>query len=160
MSEQTNEITPQDEQDEQVIQSLTDDEQSFKKDLQEIAAIIKAANGISIDPDSIITQLTDVKNILERTRFPTYPILAKHVYLRLIAKYNKNAGACLEWSKLEASAFISYKGQSRSETVEMNKAPQISQPFYMSDQRASTPSEPKKHFWNSKPKQEESEFEE
>jgi hypothetical protein len=139
---------------------MSTEEELFKKDLQELALIIKASKGLPLDPDSVITQLTDIKNILERTRFPTYPILAKHVYFRLIAKYNKNAQACLDYSKIEASALISYKGQSRVETVEMNKAPQpTSQQFYLNDKRPPLEEEQKRHFWQKKPK-EESEFNE
>lgn len=129
--------------------------------MQEISMIIKAAKGIPLDPDSVITQLTDIKNILERTRFPTYPILGKHVYLRLIAAANRNAKACKLWSDTECAAFVSYKGQSRSETVEMNKAAQPStQQFYLGE-RGQQPQqqEQKKHWWSQGPKKEEaSEF--
>jgi hypothetical protein len=141
-------------------QHMKEDE-DFKRELTKIALIIKASKGLPIDPDSIITQLTDIKNILERTRFPTYPILAKHVYLRMMAKYILGADSCLEWSKEEASALISYKGQSRSETVEMNKAPQPTsgQQFYLNE-RTPQVQEGKRHFWSRGPKKEESEFNE
>ena len=135
------------------------DELEFKKRMRRIVLIIKAGRGEPIDPDSVITQLTDIKNVLERTRFPTYPMLGKHVYLRLIADMNTNAKACYKWSEKEASALISYKGQSRAEVVEMNKAPQIPQQSIYLNPQQQAQQQTKTHFWN-RPKKEASEFNE
>ena len=136
-------------------------ERLSKEEMNEIATLIRVVQGKPVDPDSIITQLTNVKELLERTRFPTYPILAKQVYLRLIAKYNVNASSCKEWADQEAKALISYKGQSRSESVEMNKSPQLqpTQQFSIGEHRSEAQPE-KRHFWQRSPKKEESEFNE
>jgi len=80
-----------------------------------ISMMVRAFEGKPIEPEDIITRLTNVKNILERSRFPTYPLLAKQVYLRLIALYAPEAYPCRDWADLEAQALISYKGLSREE---------------------------------------------
>jgi len=126
-----------------------------------ISKIARGFEGKSIDPQDIITRFTNIKNILERSRFPTYPLLAKQVYLRLIAKYNKNAQACKDWADLEAEALISYKGLSREEYVDSIKAASnvgTEQQFYLGDRKAPQP-QAKRSFWQRKPKAEESEFE-
>ena len=59
---------------------------------------------------------------MERSRFPTYPILQKQVYLRLIAAlYPDEAKACETWADLEAHALVEYKGEGRTEWVEASK---------------------------------------
>ena len=99
-----------------------------KDEIKEIAGTIsllmKAIDGSPIEPDDIIRELINLKDIRERSRFPTYPILAKNVYLRLISKYHPEAKACLDYADHEAHTLISYKGESRKEAVEMRKAPQ------------------------------------
>jgi len=140
-----------------------------KKDLLDLATttaevISKLARGFegkSIDPQDIITRFTNIKNILERSRFPTYPLLAKQVYLRLIAEYNPNASACKKWADFEAESLISYKGLSREEYVDSIKAAAsvgTEQQFYLGDRKPPQP-QVKRRFWSRKPKAEESEFE-
>jgi len=134
------------------------DNRMLKSVFEAISMMVRAFEGKPIEPQDIITKLTNVKNILERSRFPTYPLLAKQVYLRLIAKYNPQASPCKDWADLEAEALISYKGQSRSEFVDMTKAAtaaQEQQQFYLGETRLAQP--PKRRFWQRKPKQE-SEF--
>jgi len=126
-----------------------------------ISMMVRAFEGRPIEPQDIITRFTNIKNILERSRFPTYPLLAKQVYLRLIAKYNPHAQACEDWADFEAEALISYKGLSREEYVDSIRAATsvgTEQQFYLGERKAPQP-QMKRKFWQRKPKTEESEFE-
>ena len=127
-----------------------------------ISMMVRAFEGQPVEPGDVITRLTNVKNILERSRFPTYPLLAKQVYLRLIAKYAPEAYACKDWADLEAQALIEYKGQGREEYVEMTRAVSMGpeQGFFFGS-AISKPEvkQSKRHFWQRKPKEEETEFE-
>ena len=140
---------------------LKTQETDIKVVASRISMLVKAFEGRPIEPDDIITRLTNVKNILERSRFPTYPLLAKQVYLRLIKMYIPEADSCQQWADREAESLISYRGQSRSEYVEMTRAAyaQEAQRFYIGDQQAPQPQ--KRGFLSRfrKPKpQEETEF--
>lgn len=110
------------------------------EELSKIAQLIRAFEGVDPEAETAIKQLIDMKNILERSRFPTYPILARQVYLRLIAKiYPEVAESCKDWADFEAHGLIQYQGKGREEFVEINKAPQGSQQnteFYMSPNKA------------------------
>jgi len=97
------------------------DTETLKATFEAISMMVRAFEGRPIEPEDVITRLTNVKNILERSRFPTYPLLAKQVYLRLIAKYNPQAYACRDWADMEAEALIEYRGQGRTEYVEMTR---------------------------------------
>ena len=128
-----------------------------KNEIKEIAGTIsllmKAIDGSPIEPDDIIRELINLKDIRERSRFPTYPILAKNVYLRLIAKYHPEAEACLEYAHQEAHSLISYKGESRKEAVEMRKAPQpTGQDQTIMYHSPMQPAQPKRRFWQRKQK--------
>jgi len=126
-----------------------------------ISMMVRAFEGRPIEAQDIITKLTNVKNILERSRFPTYPLLAKQVYLRLIAKYHPEAYACRDWADLEAQALIEYKGQGRDEYVEMTKAvayPEEQEIFVGAPQQTQIQAK-KRRFWHrGRPKTEPSEF--
>jgi len=126
-----------------------------------ISMMVRAFEGKAIEPQDIITRFTNIKNILERSRFPTYPLLAKQVYLRLIAEYNPNASACKKWADFEAEGLISYKGLSREEYVDSIRAATsvgTEQQFYLGERKAPQP-QVKRRFWQGKGKVEESEFE-
>lgn len=127
------------------------DPKEFKKYAEQISMLIRAFDGRPMEDDSLITKLTDVKNILERSRFPTYPILGKQEYLRLIAKYNPQAKACKEWAEVEAQALISYKGQGREEYVDMTKTAQPIPETTLhlgEQQKQGVQQQQKKGFWN------------
>lgn len=133
----------------------------LKSVAEAISMMVRAFEGKPIEPEDIITRLTNVKNILERSRFPTYPLLAKQVYLRLIAFYNPQASPCKQWADFEAEALIEYKGQGRDEYVEMTRAMAMpsEQQFYFGEEgKPQVPQVKKRRFWQRKPK-EESEFE-
>jgi len=128
---------------------------------------VRASRGEPIEAQDVITRLINVRDILERSRFPTYPLLAKQVYLRLIAKYNPNAYPCRDWADLEAKALIAYKGLNWDAYVEMAKAtkePSERQQFFfgiappMQQQPRKEVKRSKWRFWR-RGKEEESEFE-
>lgn len=126
-----------------------------------ISMMVRAFEGKPIEPQDIITKLTNIKNILERSRFPTYPLLAKQVYLRLVKEYHPECEAFEKWANLEAEALISYKGQSRAEYVEVARAASAmqGQEFYFGEGKPRQIPKAKTHFWSRKPKAEEPEFE-
>jgi len=132
----------------------------LKNVAEALSMMVRAFDGRPIEPDDIITKLVNVKDITERSNFPTYPLLAKQVYLRLIALYNPQGYPCKDWADFEARALTSYKGLSREQYVEMTKSAiqTPEQQFYLGDNKPRAPEqEPKTHFWNRKPK-EQSEF--
>jgi len=125
-----------------------------------ISMMVRAFEGKPIEPEDIITKMTNIKNILERSRFPTYALLAKQVYLRLIALYHPECYHFKDWADREAEALIEYKGQGRAEYVEVARAASAmqGQEFYFGEGKPQALPKPKTHFWQRKPK-EESEFE-
>lgn len=129
--------------------------EQFLEFANKISIITRATQGKTVEQTSIYDKLIDIKDIKERSRYPTYPILSLIVYLENIAKANPNAKACSVWSNHLSKALISYKGQSRSEFVDMSKAPQPpQQEFYLGSQRYIEPRQQKKaHFWSRPPKQ-------
>jgi len=139
------------------------DTEMLKNVAQAISMMVRAFEGRPIEAEDVITRLTNVKNILERSRFPTYPLLAKQVYLRLIALYEPSAFPCRDWADLEAEALISYKGQSRQEYVEMTKAAAAAtteQEFYFGEMPPRVQPQRKSRWpWRRQRKREESEFE-
>lgn len=88
-----------------------------------ITMLVRAFNGLPPEPTDVISKLIDVNNKMERSRFPTYPILQKQVYLRLCAALIPEAKSSMEtWADCDASALIEYKGEGRTEFVEATKA--------------------------------------
>jgi len=138
------------------------DTETLKVVAEAISMTVRALEGKPIEPEDVITRLTNVKNILERTRFPTYPLLAKQVFLRLIALYNPNAYPCKDWAETEAEALISYKGLGREEYVEMTRSTaRPEQEFYFGEvPKVQEEVTPKKRRWWQRlfKKKEESEF--
>lgn len=129
---------------------------------------VNALEGRPIEAEDVISKLINLKNKMERSRFPTYPLLAKQVYLRLIARYNPQADSCKEWADYESEALIAYKGLNWDAYVEMVKAatgPQDQQQFYFGGAMKEPLGErgmnqPKKRFWQkNKAATEGSEFE-
>lgn len=130
------------------------EDRDFEEALEQLAKIFRILEGKPLDSDSVITRLTDPKEILERSRYPTYSILSLAVYLRLIYKFNDNAKSCLEWSNTLSKAMISYKGKSREEWVEQLKVQNASeQQFIIGDQRATDKPMKRSRFWNRPKKQ-------
>jgi len=145
------------------------------KEIKDIALMIsyfsKAIKGLPLEDDSIVTKLTDIKELLERSRFPTMALVQKQVYLNLWAdemlkkdNIHRGAIAIKSWAILEAKAMISYtdKGKtgSRFEWVEMTKAEKQvspSQSFFLAPQQQQQIPQQKRGLLSRKSK-EESEF--
>jgi len=139
---------------------LSLDEKDFKDRLNKLSLLVRAFNGESIDPDTVVQYFTDIKQITERSRFPTYPLVGLQVYLRTIAELNPQAKACKVWADHHAHTMISYKGDSRKELVDMKKASSMSpQQVFSLGQGQQETREPKKSLF-SRRRKEESEFQE
>jgi len=98
------------------------DKDTLKSTFEAISMMVRAFDGKAVEPDDVITRLINVKHTWERSRFPTYIIVARQVYLRLLAKYHPEATACAEWADLEAEALIPYKGDNWEYYVKMLQA--------------------------------------
>jgi hypothetical protein len=140
------------------------------KEMENLAEFIsmmdRALNGLPIREDSKISYFTDIMDLTERTRLPTYPQVMIQDYLRLGYKiYGEVARSLLLWADLHAHSMISYKGGSRTEFVEMKRASINSekQEFYIGgqpkieqNQEQSIPQ--KRHWYSRAPKQEDNEL--
>ena len=135
------------------IDSLNDE------DLNTIRKLMRALDGQSIEDGDIITKLTNPKDITERTRFVTFPILQKNVYLRIVASKHPELYAFREWADSEAHALISYKGKGREEYVDMMKSPQLPEAgTVIGSYSGQLPQPQKRRFWQRNPKPEQTEF--
>lgn len=95
----------------------------IKQNLDVLSMMIKAFEGKEVNPDNdVITRLINVKNILERSNFPTMPIINFQVYCRLVAKYHPECVAFKDWADFQAEGLKSYKALSSEQYVEMMKA--------------------------------------
>lgn len=133
----------------------------LKNTFRGLSWFVRATEGKSIEPEEWITKFTDVKNIRERSDFPTYPMVGLEVYLTLLSwKYGDNAKACQAWAKYLAETMISYRRRSRGEAVEMSKKQEIAIPGQELLTRTTAEKQPKRrwNFLRRKSPQEESEF--
>lgn len=156
----------EDELEEQIV--LTEEEQQALSKLTEVSDIrrmgqiisilVKSFNGEDVSGEDKIIMLTNPREILERSNYPTYTQAGLAVYLYNIWKIT-GIQAFKIWADYQSRALISYKGKSREQYVEMTKAAQIvpSQMFALnSPQQPNTIQQPQKaHFWNRMPKPEE-----
>lgn len=132
----------------------------MKKIAETIRMFQRALNGRPIEDKDMITRLINLSHVWERTRLPTYPMVAKQVYGRLIATYHPECKAFEKWMDYDAEAMISYKGENWKAYVEMTKAIANVQESGVYVGQFGQPEQPKKHFWQRTPKpaKEESEF--
>jgi hypothetical protein len=138
---------------------LTDKDIEVMKKLAEMISLLsRAFEGQSIEKDKI-SKLINLDNLIERSYYPTYPLLAKQVYLRLLSKYYpKAAKSCEDWANIEAEALIEYKGKGREQYTEIMKAAVGITDLGLNMQaQPREPQQPKRRFWQRKPT-EESEF--
>lgn len=120
MSKEKHELT-QDEQ-LQVLNALGGDRQQLKAYLENLSMSVRAVEGKPVDQSTVIMQLTDAANILERSRYPTYTQIQYQVYLRHIySMLGDVAISCKNVADDISEALISYKGGSREEWVEQKK---------------------------------------
>jgi hypothetical protein len=140
----------------------TTSEEELKRFAKSMSLLIRTFSGEQIDPDSVMEFFTDIKRLTERSNFPTYGLIARQVYLRLVARIYPEAIACLEWADEEAHAMISYQGLSRNQLVEMKRAAnQTGQLFQIGTKQTEEPKqEAKSHFWTRSRNEKRSEFEE
>jgi len=96
----------------------------LKNMLQVLSMLSRALEGQPIEPEDVFSGMLNIKDIRERTRFPSILDLKRHVFLRLLSwKFPYEARSCKEWADQEAHNFISYpKGEGRKEGVEIMKA--------------------------------------
>jgi hypothetical protein len=142
---------------------LSKEEKDEKDEIDEIATTImklkRASDGKTPEPQDIISNLVNVKSMLERTGFPTYTILSLAVYLKIgYSRFGKDAEALNIWSNYLMEALIAYKRQQRQEAIEMSRriASGEETSFYFGERQQ----QEKRRFWNKKPKAEPSEFQE
>jgi len=124
-----------------------------------IMKLKRASDGKTPEPQDIISNLVNVKSMLERTGFPTYTILTQAVYLKLGSwRFGKDAEALDTWGNFLMEGLIAYKRQQRQEAIEMSRriASGEETSFYFGDRQR----EEKRRFWQRKPKAEPSEFQE
>jgi len=97
--------------------------EELKRLLQALSMVDRALEGQPIEPEDIFSGMLNIKDIRERTRYPSILDLKRHAYLRLLADKCPEASACKKWADEEAHSFISYpKGEGRKEGVEIMKA--------------------------------------
>jgi hypothetical protein len=133
----------------------------YRERVNKLSILFRALDGQDVSGDDKIAQLTNPRNILERSRYPTYIQLSLAVYLKLL--YNMTRIKIYDlWADKLSEALISYKGQGRGEYVEMVKAPQAQQQVF--GLGSSTPPyspqgqpiQAKAHWWSRAPKNKES----
>jgi len=136
-----------------------------KSGIDEIATLImkleRARRGQTPEPQDAISNLVNVKNYMERSRYPTYTILQLVVYFETGYKiYGESARSLHTAAKTLSEALIEYKGLGRGEWVEavMRAAFPEQTSFYFGKQEQK---QERRRFWQRKPKADEpSEFQE
>jgi hypothetical protein len=135
--------------------------QDYRERANKLSIIFRALDGQDVSGDDKIAQLTNPRNILERSRYPTYVQLSLAVYLKLLYSMTRIKSYDL-WADKLSEALISYKGQGRGEYVEMVKAPQAPQQVFGLGSPTSTyspqgqPIQAKAHWWSRAAKSKES----
>lgn len=136
----------------------------IRQNLDIISMLIRAFEGKDVNPEhDVITRLINVKNILERSNFPTMPLINFQVYCRLVAKYHPELECFKDWADLQAEALKSYKALSSEQYVEMMKALQGVAPQPQSSTNINFPGQQaqqqKRGLFRRGPKPEKAEFE-
>lgn len=161
MTEITQEQTPQEPLTlKELFPDLSDKDIAIMKKVAEVISLLnRAFEGQSLEKDKI-SKLIDLDNLIERSYYPTYPLLAKQVYLRLLAKYYpKAADSCKDWADIEAQALIEYKGLAREQYTEIMKAAVGLPDLGLNvEAKPREPQQPKRRFWQRKQPQEQTEF--
>ena len=99
------------------------DVDKLKPFLQGLSMFWRALDGLPVEPEDVFSGMLNIKDIRERTRYPTILDMKKHVTLRLIQKSYPVFSAFGKWAEEEEHHFISYpKGEGRKEGVEIMKA--------------------------------------
>lgn len=92
-----------------------------KEELQEIAYLIRAVQGLPLEED-LFSGLLNVKDIRERTRLSELDVYG-HSVMRLIASwYPEEMGFWKDIADMEDHYFISLEGEQRKEAILMQRA--------------------------------------
>lgn len=101
----------------------------IRKMFEVLSMMIQAFEGKDLNPENdMITRLINVKDILERSNFPTETEIKFQVYARLVAQYHPELKAFESWANLRAKALKSLGALSSEQYVEMMKAQNGYQP--------------------------------
>lgn len=141
--------------------TLPEDKQ--KKQLQTLSNLMRVFDGKSMDAEDLISFNINLKDIKERTRFVTFPILRENVFFRLHTElYPEIAMSGELYADLLAKSYISYKGLGREEFRDIRKAaPSDEQGMFVGNMTSNAPQPPKKRFgFLNRSKKVESEFSE
>lgn len=121
---------------------------------ENISMMVRAFEGKAVDPKDSIDKLTNIRNIFERSGFPTYVILSQVTYLRLLYHiYGEPAKICLDWATFLSEDLISYKRQGREEYRDMVKAASVQEGQRIFVGGSPQSQEPKKRPWQRTPKE-------
>lgn len=119
---------------------------------EELAQFVKVRNAMKgrspIDKPDLMQFNVNLKNINERTRFLTFPLLKEAVYFQLLAKMHPIiAIKAQKYADLMEECLISYKGLSREEFKEITKHA-VNQPesTFIGTYSGSPPMQQKKGF--------------
>jgi len=133
------------------------DRDKMKRFAEELGMLIRGTKGLPIDPETWFSKLINMKDKDERSRFPTYPMVARQVALRMSKKmYPGIAQSSEDLADFYASGLIGYHGLARKEAVEMSKAPQLpdTNQVVVGSQQKQVEQQKKTHWWQRKPKDE------
>lgn len=137
--------------------SLTQDQirDQFIFEMEKIMWMVRAGKGLPPEPKDAISNLINVKNQMERSRFPTYTILTQVVYLKLgYLLYGEEAKILNQWSEELCHALIAYKGQGRKEWVEAHRSTNVGEQTTFSFGSQTQPQQPKRRWYQRKSKEE------
>ncbi len=116
--------TPEEQKQDFILQLKNTDPKQLVPILEVLSMMVRAFEGKEVNPDSDqITRLINIKNILERSNFPSMTEINFQTYARLIAYYHPSECLAFEkWADFRAEALKSYKALSSEQYVEMFKA--------------------------------------
>ena len=95
------------------------DEKDFIKFLTRLAQTLNAVDKKPPGWKSFINRMVNLEDVKERSRYPTYPILAKNVYLEMLGDLIPEARAATMLKNKESSALIAYQGEQWEHVVKM-----------------------------------------
>lgn len=162
MTEEKTETTQEIEQPkETLIQQISKaDPEQLKKVFSILSMLIRAFEGKDPADKDVITRLINLNSQMERSRFPSMPIINFQVYCRLLAHYYpEECEAFGKWADLQAEALIAYQGLNWDAYVDMVKAQYGAQPTpqtaisFGTQQAQVQQQQQKKHWWSRAPKQ-------
>jgi hypothetical protein len=95
------------------------DEEEFIKFLTRLSQTLNAMDKKPPGWKSFINRMVNLEDVKERSRYPTYPILSKNVYLEMLGDLIPEARAATMLKNKESSALIAYQGAQWEHVVKM-----------------------------------------